>query len=152
MKTLAERLIEAREEKGWKKAELKRRAGVKSPSTLTELEDGTLKNSPQLPAIADALGVEVLWLQQGRGPKYKTRAEAPTLDVLTVPVFPLRCPECGEVSHKSFVELEMYDRLPCGKCGITFNINNQYGNGELKMFMEALGRSGFILRQNRKFD
>jgi len=40
MKTLAERLIAAREEKGWKKAELRRQAGLKSPSTLTELEKG----------------------------------------------------------------------------------------------------------------
>lgn len=72
MTTLAERLIEAREDKGWNKAELRRRAGLKSPSTLTELESGAITHSPQLPAIANALGVEVLWLQYGRGPRHKS--------------------------------------------------------------------------------
>lgn len=69
MRTLAERLIEAREDKGWKKSDLLRAAKLKSPSTLTELESGKRKESPQLPVIADALGVEVLWLQHERGPK-----------------------------------------------------------------------------------
>lgn len=77
MSTLAERLIEARQDKGWKKSELKRRAGLRSPSTLTELENGTITQSPQLPAIANALGVEVLWLQHGRGPKHKSQSVDP---------------------------------------------------------------------------
>ena len=72
MSTLAERLIEAWTDKGWNKAELRRRAGLKPPSTLTELEAGAITHSPQLPAIANALGVEVLWLQYGRGPRRKT--------------------------------------------------------------------------------
>jgi len=73
MSTLAERLIEARTEKGWRKADLKRAAGLKSPSTLTDLESGHATESPQLPRIAEALGVEVLWLQHGRGPKQAGR-------------------------------------------------------------------------------
>lgn len=71
MRTLAERLIEAREEKGWKKSDLMRAAKLKSPSTLTELESGKRTESPQLPVIAEALGVEVIWLQHGRGHKTK---------------------------------------------------------------------------------
>ncbi len=67
--TLAERLIDARESKGWKKSDLRREAGLKSPSTLTELEDGSRTESPQLPKIAKALGVEVLWLQFGELPR-----------------------------------------------------------------------------------
>lgn len=67
--TLAQRLKEVREEKGWTKADLRRASGIKSPSTLTELENGTSTESPQLPLIANALGVEVLWLQHGKGPK-----------------------------------------------------------------------------------
>lgn len=68
MQTLAERLIKAREEKGWRKSDLMRAAKLKSPSTLTELESGKRTESPQLPIIAEALGVEVIWLQHGRGP------------------------------------------------------------------------------------
>lgn len=68
MNTLAERLKEAREEKGWRKADLQRAAKIKSPSTLTDLEKGATE-SPQLGKIADALGVCLMWLQYGRGPK-----------------------------------------------------------------------------------
>ena len=71
MTTLRIRLKEAREEKGWKKADLQRAAGLKSASTLTELEKGEIEHTPQLPAIASALGVEVLWLKTGKGPKYR---------------------------------------------------------------------------------
>lgn len=79
MQTLAERLIEAREAKGWKKSDLMRAAKLKSPSTLTELESGRRSESPQLPVIAEALGVEVIWLQHGRGPKFRneTPKDAP---------------------------------------------------------------------------
>lgn len=69
MSSLSNRITETREEKGWSKAELRRAAGLKSPSTLTELESGQRTESPQLPKIAAALGVEVLWLQHGTGPK-----------------------------------------------------------------------------------
>lgn len=73
--SLAERLIEAREERGWNKAELRRRSKIKSPSTITELESGKRTESPQLPVIAEALGVEIIWLQHGRGPKYRNTIE-----------------------------------------------------------------------------
>ena len=74
MSTLSERLIEARTDKGWSKAELKRAAGLKSASTLPELENGSRTESPQLPVIAAALGVSVLWLQHNRGGKYDSTA------------------------------------------------------------------------------
>lgn len=69
MQTFAERLKNCREEKGLTKKALAKLAGVKSPSTLTEMENGENHNSPQIPAIANALGVEALWLQHGAGPK-----------------------------------------------------------------------------------
>lgn len=65
--TIAERLRASREELGWSKAHLRRTAKIKSSSTITELEDGTIKHSPQLPLIARALGVDALWLQTGNG-------------------------------------------------------------------------------------
>ena len=74
--SLAERLKEAREEKGWKKVDLKNAAKLKSASTLTELEKGKITESPQIPAIANALGVEVMWLKYGKGAKYPSPASA----------------------------------------------------------------------------
>lgn len=73
LNTLADRLKACREEIGMTKAELRRRAGIRSASTLTELEKGEIQDSAQLPAVAEALGVEVLWLQQGRGPKRRNQ-------------------------------------------------------------------------------
>ena len=72
MSTLAERLRTAREEAGLSKAELGRKAGVRSASTLTELERGEVKDSAQLPAIAEVLGGHGLCLQHGRGPKRRS--------------------------------------------------------------------------------
>lgn len=73
--SLASRLKEAREDKGWKKVDLKREAKLRSASTLTELENGTIEESPQIPAIADALGVEVQWLKYGKGQKHRPIAK-----------------------------------------------------------------------------
>lgn len=49
MSTLAERLISAREENGWSKAELRRKVGLKSASTLTYLESGATTDSRTRP-------------------------------------------------------------------------------------------------------
>ena len=68
---LATRLNQRREELGWSKAELRRRAGLRSASTLTALENGETVDSPQLGVIADALGVEVMWLQFGKGERLR---------------------------------------------------------------------------------
>jgi len=74
--SLAKRLKEAREDRGWSKAELKREAKLNSASTLTELENGAITESPQIPAIANALGVEVMWLKYGKGKKHPSPASA----------------------------------------------------------------------------
>ena len=71
---------------------------------------------------------------------------------LTAKTFPLRCPECLEVSHKSFLQLETEDRLACDSCGISIVVADQYGNAELAAFLESIGRSGYILRDKNKRD
>jgi transcriptional regulator with XRE-family HTH domain len=76
MKNLSERLKSARDEKGWRKADLMRAAGLKSASTLTDLETSKAIHSPQLPKIAAALGVNVLWLQHGTGDRYALPARS----------------------------------------------------------------------------
>jgi transcriptional regulator with XRE-family HTH domain len=73
MSTLAERVIQERTAKGWRKVDLLRAAKIKNASVLTAIEQGTSLHSPQLPAIAHALGVDVLWLQTGKGHKYPGR-------------------------------------------------------------------------------
>lgn len=150
METLAKRLTETRDALGLTQGQLAKKAGLKNQSIIGMLESGQRKNSAHIPVIADALGVSALWLATGKGSKEQD-PPAP-LDILAIPMFPLHCPECGKTSHKAFIELEMNDRLPCGVCGITFNINDQYGTGQLEMFLKGIGRAGFSLRKDRKFD
>lgn len=69
MSTLSTRLIEAREESGMTQAQLAKAAGVKNQSTIGMIESGERKSSAYIPAIAFVLGVESLWLSEGRGPK-----------------------------------------------------------------------------------
>ena len=114
MKTLAERLADARNDKGWSKADLRRAAGLKSASTLTELESGQRTESPQLPVIAEALGVEVLWLQHGRGPKNRAS-----------PVELLPPDDLLEVARVKF-------RLSAGVTG--YNVEPEDGNGKPVFF------------------
>lgn len=66
MYTLAERLKWARMNAGISQEELGRKAGV-SQSTIGNLEAGTRSSARRLPQIAEVLGVDALWLAEGRG-------------------------------------------------------------------------------------
>lgn len=110
--TLADRLVDAREKLGWKKSDLRRAAGLKSASTLTELENGTITNSPQLPKIAHALGVEVLWLQHGIGQRERRSASgddaeidsqlSPSSDTPEVITLAYSSPETNDIEIRQF--------------------------------------------------
>ena len=68
MSTLKERMIEAREAIGLSQAELAKRAHC-GQTTVASIENGRNKGSTPLPMIAFVLGVEALWLVEGKGPK-----------------------------------------------------------------------------------
>lgn len=67
VKTIAERLKDARERAGLTQPELAARAGVSS-GTIGNIESGARKSPRELLAIAAAVGVRPEWLQHGRGP------------------------------------------------------------------------------------
>lgn len=69
MSNLSTRLAECRAELGITQTELAKRAGLKNQSIIGSLESCYRKSSSHVPAIAHALGVEPLWLADGRGPK-----------------------------------------------------------------------------------
>lgn len=71
---------------GWSKADLRRAAKIKSFSTLSEIFTKGRTESPQLPAIASALGVEVIWLQSGRGPKFRNNEPVKTYSNIALSV------------------------------------------------------------------
>ena len=71
MKTLAERFIEAYSESSFESySALARAAGLKSVSTVSDIKRGRVfAESPSLVPLAHVLGVNALWLQQGKGSK-----------------------------------------------------------------------------------
>jgi transcriptional regulator with XRE-family HTH domain len=77
MKTLAERLAACREDRGLTQTQLAKNARLKNQSIIGSLESGHRKSSSYIPAIADALGVNSLWLASGKGKK-ELNTEPPT--------------------------------------------------------------------------
>lgn len=88
VKTIAERLKRAREDKHLTQPELAARAGV-SQGTIGNIEAGLRKNPRELLAIAAALGVEAEWLKSGKGPSLRHKnSEASFVDLNENPEFP----------------------------------------------------------------
>ena len=77
MEAWTARLISAWERSGWTKAELARKSGVPKHSVYKYLA-GRVKQprGDVLNDLADALGVERLWLREGIGPEFKSTAAA----------------------------------------------------------------------------
>lgn len=68
MDNLAKRLTSARTDKGLSQQQLAKLAGV-AQSTIGSLESGSRLSARKITAIADALGVNSLWLAEGKGPR-----------------------------------------------------------------------------------
>ncbi|WP_205191562.1 LexA family transcriptional regulator [Burkholderia sp. LMG 13014] len=75
-KGLATRLQHARMSQNITQAELARRAGV-SQSTIANVESGRNAGTKFLVPLADALGVHVRWLLEGRGPVQVRSSDKP---------------------------------------------------------------------------
>jgi transcriptional regulator with XRE-family HTH domain len=134
-------------------AELSRLSNVPQPTISRTLQGKSIPETTTLSKLVAVLGAKNVALHDAINALLpKQEAMPANIAALAVKAFPLICPECNKVSHKSFMELEANDNLPCDFCGVIFNINHQYGNGELKMFLESFGGSGMSLRENRKFD
>ena len=82
MDTLATRLSQAREESGLSQTELAERAGC-SQGLVGNLETSRQQSSAKLPRMAQVLGVEALWLAEGKGPKKKNDAGKPAVKAVT---------------------------------------------------------------------
>jgi len=71
MKTLSERLTEARTDAGLSQGALAKLAGC-GQSTIASIERGCNQGSTILPRVAEILGVSAIWLAEGRGSKKTT--------------------------------------------------------------------------------
>ena len=75
MKTIAERLRYAREQRGWTQNQLAAASGL-SQSTIGNIESGAREGRGSLPKIAKVLLVNHDWLADGEGPMLPVIAEA----------------------------------------------------------------------------
>ncbi len=64
--TVGDRVRRVRTKRGMSQAELSRLSGLKQP-TISSLEQGKSNTSGAIASIADALGVDALWLETGLG-------------------------------------------------------------------------------------
>lgn len=67
METVGSRVRKQREAQGLSRPELSKRTGI-GYSTIAELERGGMQTSTKLREIAEALNVNLLWLETGKGP------------------------------------------------------------------------------------
>lgn len=79
MNTLATRLIWARAQRGMSQAKLAKSAGM-APSAIGNLEIGLRNSSRKITVIASILGVNALWLAEGKGSPSINTAENSSLD------------------------------------------------------------------------
>jgi transcriptional regulator with XRE-family HTH domain len=83
MEKLSERLAAARKKAGLSQQELADKVGV-AQSTIGSLETGSRSTARKIAPIAAALGVNALWLAEGKGP----REAGSTLVEMPVPTRP----------------------------------------------------------------
>ena len=81
MGTLSKRLKECRLTSGMTQKALAKRCNM-AQATIAEIESGRNQGSTRIAAIAKALGVNALWLAEGKGEKYpgKTPIDQVVLD------------------------------------------------------------------------
>lgn len=105
METLASRLKSARDEAGLSQEELAAKVGM-TRGGIGHLETGRRDGSTHLPKIADALGVNALWLAEGKGPK-----SAKSLQVVTEAIAEVNAAEDqAKRGHESALAAEIQAR------------------------------------------
>lgn len=123
VKTISERLKEAREAAGLTQLELAAKAGV-SPGTIGNLEAGTRKNPRELLAIAKAVGVRAEWLRDGKEPISSsecTLAPSYSSHIEKVPLWPfsrISPDEWGKLPEDEKNEVEILIKAKVEKLGI----------------------------------
>lgn len=83
-KTIAQRMVWARERKKLTQEGLAKAAGV-AQSTIAGLESGYRKSPRRLPQIAAALGIDPIWLAEGIGNPEKSGNDA-SAQVVQMPI------------------------------------------------------------------
>lgn len=94
--------------------------------------------------ISETCGKPSNWLDTDH------RETRPTVSALVVQIFALGCPKCGQVSLKSFIELEAHDTIPCIACGHQIDVAKYYPTSALETILKSFGGEGLSLRKRNK--
>lgn len=94
--SLGKRLKKTRKAQGLTQADLSRISGIKQ-GTISAIEIGTLKKSTKIVIMADALGVDPIWLDTGKE-REKEASEITTLEREILKL--LRCLEPEELRRE----------------------------------------------------
>lgn len=105
MDTLKDRLRTAREEMGASQGALAQLSGC-SQSLIGNLEAGSQYSSTKIPLIARALGVEALWLAEGKGSKRRGVTINSTLAGIADPGLDLNAEERQAIEQLRGLPLE----------------------------------------------
>ena len=84
MKTVAERLRFAREQRGWTQSQLAAASDV-SQGTIGNIESGARQSRGSLPKIAKALGVSHDWLADGEGEMVPAGGRVEASNIVALP-------------------------------------------------------------------
>lgn len=80
METVGDRVRKVRKERKWDQTKLAKKAEM-AQNSLSDLETGKTKETPQIVKLALALGVSAYWLDSGKGPKKLGELEQSILEL-----------------------------------------------------------------------
>ena len=103
MKTVAERLRFAREQRGWTQSQLAAASDV-SQGTIGNIESGARQSRGSLPKIAKALGVSHDWLADGEGEMVPAGGRVEASNVTPAPIGTRRVPLISYVQAGCWTE------------------------------------------------
>ena len=120
MKTVADRLRHAREQRGWTQAHLAVTADV-SQGTIGNIESGARQSRGSLPKIAKALGISHDWLADGEGEMALAggAVQAPDLRDLGLPDSVVRVPVLANAASMGGGQGLMDEDVICGELTLT---------------------------------
>lgn len=132
--------------KGITQSQLSRISGVPQGTISRTLSGKSIPETKTLAKLASALGSETFSKALASVLPNKPEARAEVSSLLE-PMFAVACTKCGKVTHKSFIELETNDTIPCPGCGIELIVSDYYGPAILEAILKGFGGAGMTLRK-----
>jgi transcriptional regulator with XRE-family HTH domain len=131
--------------RGIKQTSLSRLSGVPQGTISRTLSGKSIPETKTLSKLAAALGSDTFSNTLAAILPSQPAGKVEISSLLT-PMFAMKCTKCGQVSHQSFVELEMNDKIACS-CGASMIVAEYYGPAMLETILKGFGGNGMALRK-----